>query len=261
MTKKVSAVGIPEPKQAAILSNPAPAIAGGNAGYAWGRWLILLALLLGVAFGGVGARLWFKDQASQEYDAERQKLELLLNESRAGMAQAQAQLDALQGQLVVEESTRKGLEASLQASQAELGRTRDQLAFFDQLLPPGPAGAISIRALDIEQHGPILQYRVLLMRNGAGDTPFKGLMQFVAKGSQLGKAVKITLHAAQLPGSPDASDASAQQNGVELSFDQFQRGGGFLSIPEGFTPQTVTLNVLEGSTVRVSRTVNLSAAD
>src|SRR3546814_7990669 len=60
----------------------------------------------------------------------------------------------------MEESTRKGLEATLQASQTELGRARDQLAFFDQLLPPGPTGAIGIRALDIVQLGPTLQYKL-----------------------------------------------------------------------------------------------------
>ncbi len=224
------------------------------------RWLIVLVLLLGLALGAAGSRFWFKDQERRQHDADLQKLELALHESQAGLAQAHGQIDALQGQLVVEESTGKGLQASLQAAQAELGQARDQLAFFDQLLPPGPAGSIGIRALDIEQEGPTLRYRVLLMRNGANDAPFKGLMQFVAKGSQQGKAVKITLQAAQLPGGA-ASGGDAPANGFELSFDQFQRAAGLLSMPKGFTPQTITLNVLEGNVLRVSRTVNLPAAD
>jgi len=33
-----------------------------------------------------------------------------------------------------------------------------------------------------------------------------------------------------------------------------------LSIPPGFIPKAVTLNILEGETVRASRTVNLAAA-
>ncbi|MGP1614016.1 MAG: DUF6776 family protein [Pollutimonas bauzanensis] len=253
---QVSADGIPAPQQVSSASARPPAAAGSAA-----RWPVGLALLLGLALGAAGAGLWFDDQASRQHGADRQKLELALDESRAGLAQAHAQADALQGQLMVEEATRKGLEVSLQAAQAELGQVSDKLAFFDQLLPPGPAGSIGIRALDIEQHGPTLQYRVLLMRNGADDKPFKGLMQFVVRGNRQGKAVKMTLQPAQAPAGDVPPGANASEDALQLSFDQFQRAGGFLSLPEGFTPQTVTLNVLEGSAVRVSRTVNLSAAD
>src|SRR5690606_7320917 len=106
--------------------------------------------------------------------------------------------------LVVEESTRKGLEASLQALQSELGQTRDQLAFYDQLLPPGPKGAISIRALEVERLGPTLQFRALLMRNAQDDSPFSGRMQFVASGKQDdGQEAKITLKAVMAPGASE----------------------------------------------------------
>jgi hypothetical protein len=142
-----------------------------------------------------------------------------------------------------------------------LGQARDRLAFYDQLLPPGPKGAVSIRALDIERLGPTLQYKVLLMRNAKDDTPFKGHMQFVAKGEQQGKPVKISLQPALTPDSHVGPDSAADAAGPDLIFDQFLRSGGLLSIPEGFTPQAVTLNILEGSTLRVTRTINLPAAD
>src|SRR5690606_13747977 len=95
-------------------------------------------------------------------------------------------MDALQGKFLVEESTRKSLEVTLQETQAELGRARDQLAFFDRLLPPGPNGSISIRALDFEPRGPTLLYKVLLMRNAPGAEPFAGRLQFIAKGVAAG---------------------------------------------------------------------------
>ncbi len=246
---------------AAAADSPADAVAKHNTGALYLRWFIAMALVAGMVLGATGAGLWFNSQLNRQADSETSRLELALSQSRAELERALSQIDTLQGQSVVEESTRNGLEASLLASQAELGLARDKLAFFDQLLPPGPTGSISIRALDIEQQGPILQYRVLLMRNGPGDTPFKGLMQFVAKGKQEGLPVTITLQAAQLPGSIGQSPETSTVNGFELSFDQFQRGNGFLSVPPGFTPQTITLNVLEGNTVRVSRTVNLSAAN
>ncbi|MGB6102937.1 MAG: DUF6776 family protein [Pusillimonas sp.] len=229
--------------------------------------LAVLALLAGLALGAVGARYWFQSEASAQYNAMKQGMQAELDTSRSELAAARAQADALAGQLVVEESTRKGLEASLQALQSELGQTRDQLAFYDQLLPPGPKGAISIRALEVERLGPTLQFRALLMRNAQDDSPFSGRMQFVASGKQDdGQEAKITLKAVMAPGASETESDAARESAVDtgefaLNFDEFQRAGGLLGIPPGFTPQAVTLNVLEGNTVRVSHTVNLSADD
>jgi hypothetical protein len=219
------------------------------------------ALLAGLVLGAAAALYWVDSADHPETDTQTQQLQTELIARRAELLRTQAQLDALTGQLVMEASTRKGLETTLQTTQDELGQARDRLAFYDQLLPPGPKGAVSIRALDIERLGPTLQYKVLLMRNAKDDTPFKGHMQFVAKGEQQGKPVKITLQPALTPGSHAGPDSAADAAGPDLIFDQFLRSGGLLSIPEGFTPQAVTLNILEGSTLRVTRTINLPAAD
>lgn len=229
-----------------------------------GLWLAISAILLGLALGAAAANYWFEDETNEQHLAMERQASMDLTKSRADLAMARAQVDALTGQLALEASTRRGLESSLKEAQAELGRARDQMAFFDQLLPPGPKGAISIRGLDIEQVGPTLQYRVLLMRNGADGAPFKGLMQFVAKGMQDGKAAKIVLQAVR-PNSDQNSSSTATaaipDDQYSLDFDQFQRSGGLLKVPDGFTVQTVTLNVLEGTAVRVSRSVNVSASE
>ncbi|HWL28283.1 MAG TPA: DUF6776 family protein [Burkholderiaceae bacterium] len=226
----------------------------------WGRGIALLLLVAGLVAGGIAGRYWPDDDTRQQYLAAQTRLQAGLDQARADLARTQAELDATHGLLTLETSTRKALEATLHDTQLELGKARDQLAFFDQLLPPGPKGAISIRALEIERLGPNLQYRTLLMRNGPDAEPFSGTMQFTAKGLQDGKAAKIELHAARAPGLATVGGVPSG-DGLVLSFDQYQRSGGLLSVPEGFEPQTVTLNVLEGNSVRVSRTVNLSAAE
>ncbi|HWK71163.1 MAG TPA: DUF6776 family protein [Burkholderiaceae bacterium] len=225
-----------------------------------GLSLEIPALLAGLVLGAAAALYWAGSASDQQAETQARQLRAELVSHQAELAGMRAQLDALTGRLVVEESTRKGLEATLQATQSELGQARDQLAFFDQLLPPGPKGAISIRALDIERLGPTLQYKVLLMRNAQDDRPFKGHMQFVASGVQQGKAVKITLQPALAPGSADPAAAGGAE-GQDLVFDQFLRSGGLLSVPEDFTPQAVTLNILEGGALRVSRKVNLPAPE
>lgn len=218
--------------------------------------LVLLAVVLGGLAGVVGTNWWSRNNMDGAQQLEQLRHELSLSEGN--LIQTQAKLDVVLANVAVEASTRKALETTLQNTQAELGQVRDQLAFFNQLFPPGPAGAVSIRALDIQQAGPNLQYRALLMRSGAIGTHFKGQMQFVAKGLQDGKTVKIGLQAAHM----DAPEETPLNDvGFPLDFDQFQRSGGLLSLPEGFIAQTITLNILEGSTVRVSRTVSLPAPD
>jgi hypothetical protein len=219
-----------------------------------GWWAtVLLVLILGLACGFAGARFWFQDQASQRYSQLKTRLDTAVAQNQADSGVLQAKLDMAQGQFAVEQSTRKGLEQTLQATQVQLGKARDQLAFFDQLLPPGPNGAISIRGFDIQRQGSALQYRALFMRNAPGDKLFNGAMQFVAQGKQNGKTVKITLGPVQVA----ADTANSPGSELALSFDQFQRSAGILSIPAGFIPETITLDVLEGKTVRASRTVKL----
>ena len=41
--------------------------------------------------------------------------------------------------------------------------------------------------------------------------------------------------------------------GLALQFDQYQRSQGMLALPEGFVPESVTITVLEGDTVRATQ--------
>ncbi|MEO6959746.1 MAG: DUF6776 family protein [Burkholderiaceae bacterium] len=123
-------------------------------------------------------------------------------------------------------------------------RAHDQLAFFEQLLPADPDGAVSIRAFELEQRGAALHYRVLLTRNASDGAAFDGLLRFSAKGVQDGKTVRLML-----------------EPGQALGFDQFRRSTGLLGLPSGFVPQSVTLDVLRAGKVYASRTVALSLAD
>lgn len=241
---------------------PTPASQPAKGSFRWARLFKALAVLIvGLAIGYAAGRFWLQDQIGQKYAQLKTEFDVTVAQNQYDLATARSQQDFVRAQLSVEESTRKTLEATLQATQAELGRARDQLAFFDQLLPPGPNGSISVRGLDIEQRGSTLQYRVLLMRNAPSGETFNGLMQFVANGLQQGKAVKIKLGPAQSAVQVAKIGDAADVNELAVSFEQFQRSGGVLSLPEDFIPKTVTLNILEGQTVRVSRTVNLPPAE
>jgi hypothetical protein len=221
-----------------------------------GAWAAVAALVVGVAAGLAIGRLWGRHDAGGDYARLQAQYQQNVARSAQDLAALHAKTDMLQGQLAVEQSTRSGLESSLQHAQDELSRARDRLAFYDQLLPPGPKGSIGIRAFEVRAQGAVLHYRVLLMRNATGDTPFKGTMQFVATGLAQGKTVKINLEPAQAAGG-----RGAQPGALALEFDQFQRSQGLLSLPDGFIPRTVTLDIYEGKTLRASGSADVPLAE
>lgn len=208
-------------------------------------WVLVFAVGLALGAGAVqwhhaaGAR-----QQQQAYEAQV-AAQTGLKKQLAGV---QAQADALAGELVVERSTVKGLQAALAQTQAQLGQARDALAFYEQLIPPGPKGSLSIRAFSVQPGGASLRYRVLLSRNASSGRPFSGRLQFIAEGTLKGQPVSRELSAAVVADG-DASRA------LDLEFDQFQRQEGLLGMPEDFFPERVVLNILEGDTVRASTEV------
>lgn len=227
----------------------------------------VLALAAGFVLGGLGAQFLADSSSTGSWQAQVDQLQGQLRQEQLEAITLQARHDALEGQLLVEESTRKSLETSLHSAQAELSSLRERLAFFDQLLPPGPSGSVGIRALDIEPFGSTLYYKALLSRHAVGGKPFSGTLQFLAKGRLNGKPEQLDLKpaTAELPpdivnAKPSASaDATApvEVDPFLLAFDQFQRVEGLLALPPGFVPDSLTVNVLEGKVVRASRRILL----
>lgn len=234
-----------------------------------GGFLLAAAFFVaGAMVGGLALHFGFERPALdaaqarlQQYDEEnaavRRRLELAENTAAS-----------LEGRLLVEESTRRGLETTLRTLQDELGRAHDTLAFYEQLVPPGPKGVVTIRALDIERAGPHLRYRALLMRSGTNDKAFEGSLQFVAEGVQDGEQVSVTLEPIVVPAADTVTPAQqtaqteeAEDDAVALAvaFSDFQRSSGLLGLPTGFELGSVTLNVLEGRSLRTSRSVDLSS--
>jgi hypothetical protein len=200
-------------------------------------------------------------------------------ELEAERSQAESHFNQTQRALVTERAQRLELEKILANVQTELGRTQDQLAFFEDLLPPGPQGGLDIRAVDVVPHAEGLHYRVLLMRSGKATKPFVGVLQFVAKGHcrEAGLTTEQTIILQPLLAGPvpqtevalgtqseyaktpslAPQQTEAQQAVLRLEFVQFQRGQGLLALPPGFAPQSVTVRVLGGDIVLASRVVAL----
>ena len=186
----------------------------------------------------------------------------------AQIAAANARIQQVQQTLTIEQAARAELEKSLTALQEELGRSKDHLAFYEQLLPPGPQGALALRAVELERQGRTLAFRVLLMRSGKSAKPgerFNGRLQFVATGTKEGQEVTVVLQPSQRAASAGSSKsplntlgaATEDQDSLKLSFDQFQRSQGVLALPKDFEPSSVVVSILSGEIVLASRKVDL----
>ncbi|ANY14901.1 DUF6776 family protein [Bordetella pseudohinzii] len=269
--------------------HPASAVLPRKRGWRRVAWMAL-TLGLGLAAGaGLGYQYALgpgrPGQMVMLTEEQVQAQDASLRQREAEARFLRAQLDTADGEIAVERAARQELETQLRASQAEVGRVRDQLAFYEQLLPPGPAGSIDIRGAEFSRVGSGLRYRVLLMRSGrGGESAFSGELRFQANGIQQGQMVTVELSpqqvktdeaaapAAVLPPAaaqavpaeeaPAATVANGANGGngtglLALNFDQFQRSQGVLALPEGFVPESVTVTVLEEGTVRATRNVKL----
>lgn len=233
---------------------------------AGGLLRVIAGLLVGVLLGGSVGYLYATRQARPQ-DAvviSTQQAEAQADAVRQQATQlryTQTQLDTADGELVIERAAREELEAQLRAAQAEVGRVRDQLAFYEQLLPAGPEGSVDIRGVQIDREGGGLRYKVLLMRSGRnGGTPFAGALRFQATGVLKGETVTVDLAPMQVKaevGPVTTTGETTSAATLALQFDQYQRSQGMLAVPEGFVPESVTVSVLEGETVRASRSVKL----
>lgn len=223
-------------------------------------WLVrglsrLVLLLVVFAIGALAMHFGMHSGEREALQARQAQVESL----QAELAHARTDLAALRSEAEVQAGTQRVLQDRNAELQQELGRTRDQLAFYEQLIPPGPAGAVAVRAFDIQADGEFLRYRVLLTRNAAPQAePFKGRMRFVANGRSQGKAVKIELSPPLAPAVGEAAASAPGADPLALVFDQFQRSTGVLQRVPDLSIQSVRLEILEGDTVRASQDADLN---
>lgn len=224
------------------------------------RWLVrglsrLLVLVLAFVAGAIVMHVGMHGGDREHMQAlQAQNAEL-----QAKLTQSQADLGAQHSQTSVQDGTQRALQDKIAELQKTLGSTQDQLSFYEQLLPPGPAGAVTVRAFDIQPKGDFLQYRVLLTRSVVEPAEaFKGRLRFMATGLQDGTTVKVELSPPEVRQSDAGKRTGAANDSLALSFDQYQRSVGVLQRVPGLTIQSVRVDVLEGDTVRASRDVDVA---
>lgn len=194
------------------------------------RWLVLL--LAGVAIGAGG--LLF---AQERYLPPRLSvsdgvaLRTAYDTADKARARLSSQLSDTATRLDAAQAAQKKLVDELDASRARAGTLRDDLGAVVATLPPDPrGGAVEIRAARFAAKGTALGYDVLLTRARDTTRPLAAALQLTIAG----------LSARGVPGSFAAPAAPVSIAGHEIA-------RGSIALPDGFRPDQVTVQVLDGA--------------
>lgn len=144
--------------------------------------------------------------------------------------------------LVAERTAKESLMAQVRQLEADNRTLREDLGFFEKLIPAATTEGLSIRSLQAEVLGGMqLRWQVLVIQASRNAPDFQGRLEIMLAGTQNGQ--------------PWTQDLAAQ--GQPLQVRQYRRVEGLVRLPPNTVVKTVTARVLEGSTVRATQSMVL----
>jgi hypothetical protein len=159
-----------------------------------------------------------------------------------------SKVNAAESQLNIERSAQKQLAAQVKTLESENAKLKENLAFFESLLPADTGNGISIRRLTVESIAPNqLRYRLLVMQGGKGGRDFAGDLQFAVTVVQADKSAMMMF--------PQGNAGEAAK--LKLNFKHYQRVEGILTLPEGAIAKAIQARVLEKGQIRAQQSANL----
>ncbi|WP_309677929.1 DUF6776 family protein [Polaromonas sp.] len=163
----------------------------------------------------------------------------LLREEVAGLRsdrdKAQSIANTSGSLLTAEKAAQEKMMSQIKQLELENRSLRDDLGFFEKLLPAGSTEVATIRSLQAELLSEMqLKWQVLVIQPVKDAPNFNGKLELTLNGTQAGKPWVMAL-----PGGAQA-----------LQFKQYRRVEGVLDLPPQAVVKTVTAKVIEGGTVR-----------
>jgi hypothetical protein len=144
--------------------------------------------------------------------------------------------------LTAEKAAQDKMVAQIRQLEADNRLLRDDLGFFEKLLPAGGAENAAIRGLQAEALTDMqVKWQVLVIQPVKDAPVFNGKLELTFSGTLAGKPWTTGLPGGAQP----------------LQFKQYRRIEGVLDLPPLAVVKTVTAKVLEGTVVRSVQTVKL----
>lgn len=184
-------------------------------------------------------------QQIEELKSRVQLLEVELTDTKAEVSTADSNLK-------IERSAQQQLAQQVRALEGENAALKQDLAFFEGLLPDNVGGEAGVRInrLRVERDTADgrYRYRMLVVHNASKQQrEFRGQLQFSLKVQQGGKDVMIFL----------PSEGDRDQDRYRLDVKHFQRTEGILPVPAGAVLKSVEVRIVSDGSVRARQTINL----
>jgi hypothetical protein len=215
------------------------------------RW-VLLALVFGFC-AAIG--MWAFEFGREIAGLEKGHSEELIK-TRAKVVSLQADLDAAieqrneaqsiantAGVLVATEKATTGLMAAqVKLLEADNQRLRDDLGFFEKLIPVAATDGLAIRGLQAElKDAGKIRWQVLVIQSRKNAPEFSGRIEITVNGTLNGKAWTGNL--------PHA--------GVQIKMAQYGRFKGEFDVPNQVSVKGLTARVMEGAVVKATQVAKL----
>jgi len=208
------------------------------------RWVVAAVVLGFCAAIGLWAFEFGKNIAGLDGGAGEEVVRLRAELARAQSERGQAQSVANTAQtlLTTEKSAQQQLLLQKKQLEADNEALRDDLGFFEKLIPSTGVEGIAIRGLQAERRdGDRLRWRILLIQPQRNVAEFQGNLELAFAGSLNGKPWSTTLPAGPLA----------------IKFTQFGRFQGVLEVPAQAVVKSLSVKVMEGGVVKASQSARL----
>jgi cell division protein FtsB len=143
--------------------------------------------------------------------------------------------------LTAEKASQDKLSQQIRQLEDQNRSLRDDLGFFEKLIPSAAGDQMAIRALQAEVLRDRLKWQVLVIQPNKNATEFNGQIEITLSGYLAGK-----------PWNSNVAEGSKS-----VRFKQYARLEGFIDLPAQVEVKTATARVLDGSLIKASQSINL----
>ncbi len=208
------------------------------------RWLAVAAMLGICAAVGLWAFEFGKSIAGLDRNAKQELSELRAEATklREEREKTQSIANTSESLLTTEKAAQDRLVAQVKQLQLENRALKDDLGFFEKLMPANGNEGIAVRGLQAELVGPTqLKWQVLVIQPTKNAAEFNGKIDISFTGLLAGKAWSMP--------------ASASPQSLQVR--QYRRLEGVLDLPPQVVVKTMSVKVLEGAATRTVQTIKL----
>jgi hypothetical protein len=209
-----------------------------------------LAAAAGVAIYEYGRDFAGPDR--RQLAAQIEQLTTQLRETAAERDRGDVLANAYEGELKVERAAQEQLMQQVKTLEDETTRLKEDLAFYDSLLPAGKSDkGIVIRSfrLQPDDESSRMRFRLLIQQSGKADRDFVGSVQMEVRFTQKGGTFIYEL--------PEADATPERTKAFDLSFRHYQRLEGAFTLPSGAVAHSVLVRVVAAGETQTQQSFTL----